>query len=482
MRGWRRIIYLLSAMFCLLPFSLSAEPLDDPASAVFEVSVNASVYQDSAPWNTTARWRVGTGFSLQTHQGKRILTTAELVQGATYITVRPDNSPQTFEAEVEYVSHEIDVAILNPVDESLLENRETLVLGDLPQPEQSVSLYGYPLGGEALSVTQGIVSRIEYYTYPYSDLSFQAIQVDAAANAGNPGSPALVDGKVVGMLFDFDESLENAGYLVPVSYIRQLLNDLQDGTLDGIPELWLDYQFVINPVQKKYLRMTPEQTGILVNKLCSHTDTALVLNEGDVITAIDGKPVTYNDFIQANGKQFSHFREHIDLHQVDDVVTVELLSSGYTEKWNVRLNQRSQTTNVLESPPRYFIFGGFVFLASRKEPVCESVGDDETGVAAAEKDEVKLVRVLPSSSGTAGFSDAESMTISTVNGESYDTFEDFYSKLTQGDEKSIILKDDANYQIVIDRQLAESEEESLLERYGITRPQSAEVDEWSGDD
>lgn len=52
---------------------------------------------------------------------------------------------------------------------------------------QEVTAYGFPTGGDSLSVTKGIVSRIEYQTYAHSDLMFKAIQIDAAINAGNSG-------------------------------------------------------------------------------------------------------------------------------------------------------------------------------------------------------------------------------------------------------------------------------------------------------
>ena len=337
-------VYLLAIVLSILPCALSAGNIAGPADSVFEITVDAVSYQESVPWNVNESRRVGTGFIIQTHEGKRILTTANLVQGSVYITGRPNRFPQAFEVEVENVSHEADLAILKPVDESVLDERNALELGDLPEPAQEVSLYGYPVGGESLSITHGVVSRTEYHTYAYSGLSFQAIQIDAAANSGNTGSPALVAGKVVGMAFDFLDGGENIGYLIPTARIRQLLTDLEDGTLDGIPELWLDYQFILNPVQKKHLRLTPQQTGILINKLCSHADTAVILSEGQVITAIDGKPVTEGEGMQTNGKQFSNVHEHVDLHQIDDIVTVDILSGGSSYRRNLRLNKSAPAT------------------------------------------------------------------------------------------------------------------------------------------
>ena len=48
--------------------------------------------------------------------------------------------------------------------------------------------YGFPTGGTSLSITKGIVSRIEFvaYNYPVSGLR---IQIDAAINPATAGDP-----------------------------------------------------------------------------------------------------------------------------------------------------------------------------------------------------------------------------------------------------------------------------------------------------
>ncbi len=313
-------IYALLILFSLT-YSLTSHAdtkvRPDPTASVVEITVHTRQYDAASPWNTTWKSWIATGFIVD---GKRILTTAQLVENAVYISIRSNDSPKTFEAEIDNISHEVNLALLTLKDETFFDKRTPLPLGDLPKPEEKVSLYGYPVGGNKLSITAGIVSRIEYQTYAHSGLTFQAIQVDAAVNSGSLGSPALVDGKVIGIVSEIapeiaETSTENIGYLIPVPRIKQLLDDLRDGTLDGVPELWVDYQFITNPTHKQYHRLTPDQTGILINQLCANSDAALLLLPGDVITAIDGKPITEANFIQTNGKQYSNFQSHIDLHQ-----------------------------------------------------------------------------------------------------------------------------------------------------------------------
>ena len=72
---------------------------------------------------------------------------------------------------------------------------------ELPHIKDAVLAYGFPTGGTSLSITKGIVSRIEFvsYNFPVSGLR---IQVDAAINPGNSGGPAIAGDKMIGLAFE----------------------------------------------------------------------------------------------------------------------------------------------------------------------------------------------------------------------------------------------------------------------------------------
>src|SRR5574341_1006298 len=87
----------------------------------------------------------------------------------------------------------MDLAVLKLDDEAFFDNRGTLPFAEeLPRVKDNINVYGYPTGGTELSVTQGIVSRIEYTDYYYQATGLR-IQVDAALNFGNSGGPAVSD-------------------------------------------------------------------------------------------------------------------------------------------------------------------------------------------------------------------------------------------------------------------------------------------------
>ena len=55
--------------------------------------------------------------------------------------------------------------------------------------QDAVAVIGYPIGGDTISVTSGVVSRIEVTAYVHGSTELLAVQIDAAINSGNSGTP-----------------------------------------------------------------------------------------------------------------------------------------------------------------------------------------------------------------------------------------------------------------------------------------------------
>src|SRR5207302_10881580 len=98
---------------------------------------------------------VGAGFVIA---GERIMTNAHVVSNARYLSVEKENDPKKYSAIVQFIGHDCDLAVIKVADPDFFKNTIPLSFGDIPQLESSVSVYGYPIGGERLSVTTGIVS------------------------------------------------------------------------------------------------------------------------------------------------------------------------------------------------------------------------------------------------------------------------------------------------------------------------------------
>ena len=58
--------------------------------------------------------------------------------------------------------------------------------------QDAVAVVGYPIGGDTISVTSGVVSRIEVTSYVHGSTELLGVQIDAAINSGNSGSLSLL--------------------------------------------------------------------------------------------------------------------------------------------------------------------------------------------------------------------------------------------------------------------------------------------------
>ena len=199
--------------------------------------------------------------------GKRILTNAHVVSRASQIFVQFDKSSDKLASSVVAVAPGIDLAILKLDDESALDGHPAApVSSKLPNLQQAVFAYGYPKGGSELSITRGIVSRIEFEDY-YLGVEGLRIQVDAAINPGNSGGPVVADGQLIGIAFSRLENSDNIGYIIPMEEIGLFLKDIEDGHYDGKPILPVDVQNLENQTLRSRLNLDKKTTGVLVRKI-----------------------------------------------------------------------------------------------------------------------------------------------------------------------------------------------------------------------
>ena len=238
-------ILLLSTLF------LSANVLkeDITKQAIVKIYTTAQIPNYQAPWSSSMRSSTGSGAIIE---GGYILTNAHVVANQAFIEVQRYGQRKRYIAKVYAVSHQADLALLKVEEKAFFQGVIPLTFGALPEVEQKIVVYGYPMGGSTLSATIGVVSRVEHHVYAHSGESFLAVQVDAAVNPGNSGGPALSNGKIVGVVMQVITKSQNIGYLVPVSMVKHFIDDMKDGKYDGFADIGLGTQKLENPAIRRY--------------------------------------------------------------------------------------------------------------------------------------------------------------------------------------------------------------------------------------
>jgi S1-C subfamily serine protease len=433
------------------------------------------------PWNTITERVSGSGCVIK---GNKILTNAHVVADHTFIEVRRFGQPKRYKADVLNVSHEADLALLSVKEEAFFKDVIPLGLTELPRMQQEVVVYGFPMGGDTLSVTKGIVSRIEHLRYTHSSEYLLAIQIDAALNAGNSGGPVLSEGKIIGVVMQKVGGAENIGYVVPTPIILHFFHDIEDGRYDGFPGIGLVTQKMENPSMKEKYKMPESETGMLVRHVLPESPAKGFIRSGDVILSIDGHDIADDGTVEFRQKERTSSKYFVDLHQIGDKLRVELLRDSRSEVVELALGEKPNAFRTVameeyDQLPRYLIYGGIVFCPLSKN-LLKTLGRNApknlleamSRWPTEAKREIIIVQQVLASDVNKGYHDVYGWIVEEVNGNKFKNFKEFWELILKSDEPYLVFESEKGFQIVINRKKAEESHGEILKRYRINMDRS----------
>jgi S1-C subfamily serine protease len=314
--------------------------------------------------------------------GKRILTNAHVVLYANQIQVQASGSGDKVSATVEAIAPGIDLAVLKLDDDSFFGTHPPLARASaIPDVKDAVMTYGFPTGGSNLSITKGIVSRIEFafYSYPVAGLR---IQIDAAINPGNSGGPAVAGDKMIGLAFSrLGGGAENIGYIIPNEEIDLFLADVADGRYDGKPLMTDELQTLENPALRPYLKLDKSITGMVVRQPASDA-AAYPLKTWDVVERIGETDIDDQGMVNIGANLRVKFQYLIQKIARNGKVPLAIVRAG--KKLQIDLPVSSQQPMLIRdlqgAYPSYFIYGPLVFSTATAQFVT-SLSSSGAGLA-----------------------------------------------------------------------------------------------------
>lgn len=356
--------------------SYSSSAIEVALDSVVKVFTVATSPNYILPWqNKSQRESMGSGFVIP---GKKILTNAHVVADQTFVLVRKHGSPTKYRARVKAVGHECDLAVLSVENEEFWENVHSLELGDIPLLQEAVAVVGYPQGGDNISVTKGVVSRVEPTQYVHGATQLMAIQIDAAINPGNSGGPAIMGNKVVGVAFQNLSGAENIGYIIPVPVIKHFIEGVEEsGQYLGFCSMGLSCQSTENKQLRNYFRMRASMTGVLVSKISPLSEAHKVLKKDDIILAFDGVPIANDGTVCFRNRERITFDHLVTMKKPNETALVRVLRDGEEHEFSITLRPLQPLVPVhqFDQLPSYYIFAGFVFIPLT-QPFLHEYGED----------------------------------------------------------------------------------------------------------
>jgi S1-C subfamily serine protease len=355
-RGYCVAAFLMT--FTLLPTLAEAQAAAIEHSVV-KVFATQRAPDPFRPWSKQSPREVtGSGVVIE---GKRILTNAHVVRYASQVQVQANQSGDKYSATVLAIAPGIDLAVLQLDDESFFASRPPVPRANvLPAIKDTVLAYGFPTGGSSLSITKGIVSRIEFmaYNFPVSGLR---IQIDAAINSGNSGGPAIADDKMIGLAFAAMGNAQSIGYIIPNEEIELFLQDIGDGQYHGKPAIYDSLQTLENPALRAFLKLDRSVAGTVVHRPFSMA-AEYPLREWDVITHIGGFPID-NQGMTALDSLRVNFRYRVQHAARGGKVPLNVVRNGKTLQVDLPVspNRPLLIPDLQGQYPPYFVYGPVVF-------------------------------------------------------------------------------------------------------------------------
>jgi S1-C subfamily serine protease len=267
-----------------------------------------------------------------------ILTNRHVVEDADSLRIVLNDGRQ-FEGTVYGIDTLTDLAIVT-IDATDLPTAPIGNSADL-EPGQLAIAIGNPLGNFENTVTTGVVSGLgrQIQASDASQTSSETlnnlIQTDAAINPGNSGGPLVNSGgQVIGVNTAVNTEAQGIGFSIPIDVAKPIMDQAVAG--EELARPWIGVYYVpISPALAE-AESLPVDYGALIGTEGGQSAVfpgspaeVAGLQEGDIITAIDGEQI-------GPGVDLSML---IVTHSPGDTITLRILRDSSTSEVNVTLGE-----------------------------------------------------------------------------------------------------------------------------------------------
>ncbi|RLN30899.1 protease Do-like 2, chloroplastic [Panicum miliaceum] len=441
------------------------------------------------PWQKQ-RQHSSSGSAFMIGDGK-LLTNAHCVEHDTQVKVKRRGDDKKYIAKVLARGIECDLALLSVENEEFWKGTEALSFGRLPCLQDSVTVVGYPLGGDTISVTKGVVSRIEVTPYAHGTSDLLGIQIDAAINPGNSGGPAFNDqGECIGVAFQVyrSDEAENIGYVIPTTVVSHFLNDFQkNGKYTGFPCLGVLLQKLENPALRESLKV-PSSEGVLVRRVEPTAPASTVLRKGDVIVSFDGITVGCEATVPFRSTERIAFRYLTSQKYAGDIAQLGIIRDGNSMKVQTILQPRKHLVpfHVEGGQPSYLIVAGLVFTPLT-EPFIEEECEDTLGLkllakaryslATFEGEQIVIVSQVLAHEVNIGYEHMGNQQVIKLNGTAVKNIHHLAHLVDTCQDKFLTFEFEDDFLVVLHQEEAAAASSDILKEHAIPSVRSSDLSE-----
>ena len=469
-----------------------SETIRDSVVKVFTTEEDITL---TRPWERrTGKSVTGSGVVISPNT---ILTNFHVIKFSKDTSIQLNGESERLSATVTAQAPGLDLAIIT-LEKNLPEEIVPVDIAEsIPDSGAKVQVFGYPKGGQSLSVTEGVLSRVEYVGYRARQLGLR-LQVDAPINSGNSGGPVIANDEVIGLSVSILAKSNDIGYAIPCVEIQQFLNDVKDGTYDGKPRVWWSTQRLTSKTLRKWMKLPEQITGIRFDNLpIDLPDYPLQTN--DVITRIGKYDVDNAGKVKYGSDIQVPYQYAVEQTAKDGFIEVKIFRDGESKRVQVPVTTDGQylLPYLHDERPSYFVYGPIVFGvgvaefgdAITKSPAFAILQQMKSPYVDRRFDRVRhpgeqlvvITSVIPHPlSRDLGIPPLS--VVKSINGQTIDSIHAAAKLIAACNEDSLVIEldDVANTKIVLDRLGIEKAHEDIMEANGIVRSASKDLrDVWT---
>ena len=475
---------LISAAVIIIANSPASANNDKFADNVVSITVTSQGYDYNAPWQKlSVQKEVISGVVLK---GNRILTLAHKLADHVLIEVSKFGEYRKYPANILLLDYQSGLAILTVPDGNFFNSLKPV----------EFNANGTLKDSKALIVrwsTNGILknhsaeyqkSSIEFFDSIGTVLIHEMI---SDMDFGGLGEPVFVKSRLAGITISYSTK-SKAVKLIDIKVAERMLKDLQSGKYKGMPFFNIDdVPLESDNNLREYLGLNPADTGILVIGVPTMTSGSEVLKKDDVILKVNSVNIDDNGLYDSGkyGKL-----EYYGLVSMDRFVgdTVKMLILRNKKKMDVSFKLKPFTENsflvptaIYDTPPKYYIIGGFIFQELSKNYL-KIWGEEWPSTADKrlmyyfenyakypspdKKRIVILTSVLPSSV-SVGYHNAKNLILSSVNGQQLKDLAHLKMIIDKSNDKFLKFDFVGGSRIVLNESEVKKSTPEILNRYKI---------------
>ncbi|MEW6220645.1 MAG: hypothetical protein AB1634_14105 [Thermodesulfobacteriota bacterium] len=477
-------ILLLAVLTLVAGVSPAAAFEGDPAAQVVELFVTHQEYDARMPWAKPAP-DVRSALAMVV-DGPRLLTTAQMVDGAILVQAQKRGGPAKVPARIVHADWEVNLAVL-AVDEPgfFADLVPVRLAGDLGSADTPLKTVRWRQGQLEISNTRP--ARFEVRQPHGANLDLAVLMVKNDLAGGGWAEPVFAGDALAGLSVAQDE---DQAWVLPVATIGRYLEAVKTGDYAGFAPLGITWQPNRDPALAAHLGLSGEPRGVVVLAVPHGTSAEGILMPRDVLLSLDGHAIDSEGYYQHPRYGRILFPAiATDGHQAGDRLAAEILRDGRIEAVTIPLICHPTWARLVPRwpdihPPPYLVLGGLVFQeldgsflaiwgknwSQEADPRLLAYWDLEREAQTPERRRIVLLSYVLPSPYTIGYQALRFLAVRSVNGRPVDTIASLAAALAAPEgsyHRIVFAPNPARDELVLDAAAEPAATAAVLAAYNI---------------